>query len=80
MNWHRAEGNFKQFKGSARARWGKLTGNQLHVLAGQRDMQAGKIEEAYGVAKEATEKQLSDWRKRLKTNKGARLLPPYTSN
>ena len=28
MNWDRIEGNWKQFKGSAKAQWGKITDDQ----------------------------------------------------
>jgi uncharacterized protein YjbJ (UPF0337 family) len=66
MNWDRIEGNWKQFKGSARARWGKLTDHQLDVIAGKRDVLAGKIQEAYGVSKEEVEEQLAKWAKSLK--------------
>jgi len=61
MNWDRIEGNWKQFKGSAKAKWGKLTDDHLDVLAGQRTQMAGKIQELYGISKDEAEKQLSDW-------------------
>ena len=35
MNWDRIEGNWKQFKGNAIQQWGKLTGDQLDVIAGR---------------------------------------------
>jgi uncharacterized protein YjbJ (UPF0337 family) len=61
MNWERIEGNWKQFKGNVKQQWGKLTDDQLDVIAGKRDHLAGKIQEAYGITKEVTEKQISDW-------------------
>ena len=54
MNWDRIEGNWKQFKGNAKRQWGKLTDDQLDVIAGKRDYLSGKIQEAYGITKEAT--------------------------
>jgi uncharacterized protein YjbJ (UPF0337 family) len=66
MNWDRIEGNWKQLKGSAKERWGKLTDDQLDVIAGKRDNLAGKIQEAYGISKDETEKQLAEWQKRMK--------------
>ena len=66
MNWDRIEGNWKQFKGNARQQWGKLTDDRLDVIAGKRDNLAGKIQETYGISKDAAEKQLSDWQKALK--------------
>jgi uncharacterized protein YjbJ (UPF0337 family) len=65
MNWDRIEGNWKQFKGSAREQWGKLTDDQLDVVAGKRDLLLGRIQEAYGITKDETEKQLAEWEKRV---------------
>lgn len=62
----RIEGNWKQFKGNAKEQWGKLTDDQLDVIAGKRDKLAGKIQEAYGISKDVAEKQLTDWQKRQK--------------
>jgi uncharacterized protein YjbJ (UPF0337 family) len=61
MNWDRIEGNWQQFKGTARQQWGKITDDQLDVIAGKRDLLAGRIQESYGVSKEEAEKQLSAW-------------------
>ena len=61
MNWDRIEGNWKQFKGSAKAQWGKLTDDHLNVMAGQRTQMAGKIQELYGISKDEAEKQLTEW-------------------
>jgi uncharacterized protein YjbJ (UPF0337 family) len=66
MNWDHIEGNWKQFKGHAKEQWGKLTDDQLGVIAGKRDQLAGKIQETYGITKDAAEKQLTDWQNRLK--------------
>jgi len=66
MNWDRIEGNWKQFMGSVKEQWGKLTDDQLEVIAGKRDKLTGKIQEAYGISKEEAEKQLAAWQERLK--------------
>ena len=66
MNWDGIEGNWKQFKGNVKAQWGKLTDDQLDVIAGKRDVLAGKIQETYGLSKDITEKQLAEWQKRMK--------------
>jgi len=69
MNWDRIEGNWKQFKGSAKEKWGKLTDDQLDVIAGKRDSLLGRIQETYGITKEETEKQLSEWQKLMREPK-----------
>ena len=66
MNWDRIEGNWKQFKGNVKVQWAKLTDDQLDAIAGKRDKLAGKIQEMYGISKDAAEKQLSDWQKAVK--------------
>jgi uncharacterized protein YjbJ (UPF0337 family) len=72
MNWERIEGNWKQFKGNAKVQWGKLTDDQLDVIAGRRDQLAGKIQESYGITKEAAEKQLAEWQKGMKEQEHAK--------
>jgi uncharacterized protein YjbJ (UPF0337 family) len=58
MNWDRIEGNWKQLKGRVKAQWGKLTDDDFDVVAGRRDQLAGKIQERYGIAREAAEEQV----------------------
>jgi len=64
MNWDRIEGNWKQVVGKAKAQWGKLTDDDLDVVAGRREQLAGKIQERYGIAKDEAERQVSDWERR----------------
>jgi len=66
MNWDRIEGDWKQFKGRILQKWGKLTDDQLDVIAGKRDRLGGKIQEAYGISKDEAEKQLNAWQKSQK--------------
>ena len=66
MNWDKIEGNWEQFKGNVRTKWGKLTDDQIDVIAGKRETLAGKIQESYGITREETEKQLEAWQKDLK--------------
>jgi uncharacterized protein YjbJ (UPF0337 family) len=61
MNWDRIEGNWKQVTGKAKVQWGKLTNDDLDVIAGRREQLAGKIQERYGVAKDDADKQVSEW-------------------
>lgn len=63
MNWDRIEGNWKQVTGKAKVQWGKLTDDDLDVVAGRRDQLAGKIQERHGIAKDEAEMQLSAWQK-----------------
>jgi uncharacterized protein YjbJ (UPF0337 family) len=61
MNWDRVEGNWKQFTGKVKEKWGKLTDDDLQVIGGQQDQLVGRIQERYGVAKEEAQKQVKNW-------------------
>jgi uncharacterized protein YjbJ (UPF0337 family) len=61
MNWDQIEGTWKQFTGSARERWGKLTNNDWETIAGKKDQLVGRIQERYGVAKAEAERQADEW-------------------
>ena len=61
MDWDLIAGNWKQFKGNIQQQWGKLTDDQLTVIAGKRDHLAGKIQVMYGIDKKEAENQLLDW-------------------
>ena len=64
MNWEQIEGNWKQAVGKAKEQWGKLTDDDLDVVAGRGAQLAGLIEKRYGVAKEEAEKQLAAWQRK----------------
>ena len=64
MNEDRIEGNWKQFKGKVKEQWGKLTDDDLDVIAGKRDQLLGKLQERPGLAREAAEEQLKGWEQR----------------
>ncbi len=66
MNWDQIAGNWKQVKGVVRQKWGKLTDDDVDVIAGKRDILLGKIQERHGIAREEAEKQLKAWEDSLK--------------
>src|ERR1700676_1974924 len=61
MNWDQIQGKWKQSAGVIREKWGKLTDDDLTVIAGKKDQLVGKIQERYGVAKDAAEKQVDEF-------------------
>ena len=70
MNWDRIEGNWKQFKGKAKEQWGKLTNDDLDVIAGNRDKLAGRIQESYGISKDEADRQIGEWETRQRESVG----------
>jgi len=61
MDWNRVEGNWKQLKGKVKEQWGKLTDDDLDVIAGKRDQLEGKIQERYGIEKDKVRSDVDAW-------------------
>ena len=61
MNWDQIAGNWKQFKGHVKEKWGKLTDDDLDVIEGKKDQLVGRLQERYGYTKEQAEKELKIW-------------------
>jgi uncharacterized protein YjbJ (UPF0337 family) len=61
MNSDQVEGKWKQLKGSVKEKWGKLTDDDLNVIAGKQQQLEGKIQEKYGITKEEAAKQVREW-------------------
>jgi uncharacterized protein YjbJ (UPF0337 family) len=58
MNWDTVKGDWKQFKGKVKESWGKLTDDELDVIAGKREQLVGLIQRSYGIAREEAENQV----------------------
>jgi uncharacterized protein YjbJ (UPF0337 family) len=61
MNWDQIEGKWKQMKGSVKQQWGKLTDDDLDVVAGKKDVLVGKLQERYGITRDEAARQVRDW-------------------
>lgn len=55
------KGKWNQFKGEAKKQWGKLTDDDLDIIAGEKDKLVGKLQERYGHTKDAAEREYEDW-------------------
>jgi uncharacterized protein YjbJ (UPF0337 family) len=66
MDWNRVEGNWKQVKGKVKEQWGKLTDDDLDVIAGNQDQLEGRLQQRYGYAKDQAKKEVDDWYGRQK--------------
>src|ERR1035437_328952 len=61
MNWDQIEGKWTQMTGGLKKQWGKLTDDDLKYMAGSKDQFVGRLQERYGIAKEAAQKQTDEW-------------------
>lgn len=56
MNQDRIEGRWRQLKGKIREHWGRLTDDDLDVIAGRRDQLLGRIQQRHGQARDQAAK------------------------
>ena len=68
MNWDIIEGNWKQFQGHVKRKWGRLTDANLDQIAGKRDQLCGQIQESYGITKDQAERWLKAFEKTEEDN------------
>ena len=61
MNWDQVEGNWKQFKGEIRERWGRFTEDDVEVIKGRRAQLVGKLQEKYGILREEAEREIAEF-------------------
>ena len=61
MNWDQIAGDWKQFTGKVKEKWGKLTDDDITRINGKRDQLAGRIQERYGYTKEKAEEEMKAW-------------------
>jgi uncharacterized protein YjbJ (UPF0337 family) len=58
MDWDQIAGNWKQFKGKVKEKWGDLTDDELDQIAGRRDQLIGRLQAKYGYARDEAERQV----------------------
>jgi uncharacterized protein YjbJ (UPF0337 family) len=61
MTWDQVEGQWKVIKGKAKEQWGKLTDDDLDVIAGKKDQLVGTLQKKYGYAKDKAESEAEDF-------------------
>jgi uncharacterized protein YjbJ (UPF0337 family) len=71
MNSDQFEGIWKQLKGSAKQRWGKLTDDDITTIGGKKDELLGKLQQRYGYTREQAEKEADEWSRASRSDANA---------
>jgi uncharacterized protein YjbJ (UPF0337 family) len=66
MNWQLAQASWQQFKGTVKARWLKLTDEQLEAISGNRAQLLEKLQTSYGISRSDAERELRAFEARHK--------------
>ena len=71
MNQDIIQGKWTQIKGSLKAKWGKLTDDDLSRADGNHQYLVGKLQERYGGQKDQAEREIHDFEQSLGKRKAA---------
>jgi uncharacterized protein YjbJ (UPF0337 family) len=69
MDWNILEGKWKQFKGACKERWGKLTDDDIDVIAGKKDKLIGKLQETYGYERSRAEQEADEFARTCRSDR-----------
>jgi len=61
MTWDIVAGNWKQFSGKIKQKWGQLTDDELAQVNGKREQLEGMLQARYGYDKVQAQKAIDDW-------------------
>ena len=62
MNWEQIENKWTQLKDSAKAKWPRLSHQDLEFIAGKRDLLVGMVQERYVIDRADAERQVGEWK------------------
>jgi uncharacterized protein YjbJ (UPF0337 family) len=61
MNADVLKGKWTQLKGEAKVQWGRLTDDDLDIVAGDAEKLAGRIQERYGYERDQARREVDDF-------------------
>lgn len=65
MNASHIKGAWQELRGLVREQWGKLTDDDLDLIAGRRDRLIGVLQRRYGTAKDIVERKVTAFERRV---------------
>ena len=61
MTWDEIKGNWREYKGRLKEKWGELTDDDLDRIEGKRDQLLGILQSNYGRTREKAENEIRDF-------------------
>ncbi len=69
VNKEQFQGNWNQFKGKIKEKWGKLTDDDITQINGKYEQFIGTLQKRYGYQKEQAEKEFNNYVESQKVKK-----------
>lgn len=61
MDWKQVEARWNEASGKIKAKWVRLTDEDLEIIEGRRERLEHKIQQRYGFATDHVRKEIDDW-------------------
>lgn len=71
MNWDTVQGKWNELRGQVKAKWGKLTDDDMNLVGGKFEELVGRLQQRYGHTKDEAEKQIDAFVKNVPASKDA---------
>ncbi|HEY2369349.1 MAG TPA: CsbD family protein [Polyangiaceae bacterium] len=65
MNWEHIKADWMDTKGKVKAKWGKLTDDDMKLIEGKWDQLVAKLHERYGMKKDDAEREVDSFLKNM---------------
>jgi uncharacterized protein YjbJ (UPF0337 family) len=69
MDWEQLQARWPQMREALRHRWGRLTEDDMDVIAGHREVFIGRVAERYSVDREEAQRRIEEWMRTLREEK-----------
>ena len=61
MDWDRLQAKWPQMRGALRHRWGRLTEDDLDMIAGHRESFISRVQERYSIPRLEAQQRIEEW-------------------
>lgn len=61
MTWDEIKGNWRNYKGCMKEKWGELTDDDFDHIDGKKDQLLGTLQNRYGRTKEVAEREIREF-------------------
>ena len=61
MNWDTLAGKWRELSGTIQSKWGKLTDDDLQMIAGKKEVLVGRLQQRYGFQRDRAEREVDDF-------------------
>jgi uncharacterized protein YjbJ (UPF0337 family) len=65
MEWDRIQANWQSFRALVRARWARISDEQLDTIGGSREQLVRQVHALYGISLGMAQMQVESWQGRL---------------